>query len=150
MKTTKRFDAAIHKLYTAFHSNQLNPACCKQCAVGNILDKTDGWKHLSDSHGSLNLNYVGQAHQSMGRKFNGYTPLELLQIEQAFLEACGFETPLHHRHKKPSNPTDKDVLFQGLSAVITLLCNFDNIPNVMDYKRVFKSSEMAITKKIKA
>ena len=84
MKTSTRLEAAITKIYNAFHNNELNPECCKQCAVGNILDKTDSWKHLSDNHGSVQLNYVGKVHQTLGRKFNGYTPLELLQIESTF------------------------------------------------------------------
>ncbi|WP_282134323.1 Na(+)-translocating NADH-quinone reductase subunit F [Seonamhaeicola maritimus] len=138
MKTTPRFEAAIKKLYTAFYNNTLNPECCKQCAVGNILDNTDSWKHISDFHGSLKLNYVGKVHQNFGRKFNGYSPLELLHIEAAFLKACGFELPLHHKNKKPKNPTDKNVLFEGLSKVIELLCVLDNIPNVMDYQKLFE------------
>ena len=56
MAPTYRFDQAIKKLYNAFHSDSLHPECCKQCAVGNILDNTDSWKHLSNEHGSLELN----------------------------------------------------------------------------------------------
>ena len=138
MKTTPRFEAAINKLYTAFHNNQLNPECCKQCAVGNILDNTDGWKQLSDHHGALRLNYVGKVHQSFGRKFNGYAPLELLQIEITFLKACGYELPLHYKNKKPENPTDKDILFNGLSEVVALLCRLDGIPNVMSFQKLFE------------
>ncbi len=129
---------ALKKLYVAFHNNVLNPECCKQCAVGNILDNSDSWKHLTDNHGSPKLNYVGRVHQTLGRSFNGYTPLELLNIETTFLEACGYELPLHHKNKKPENPTDKNVLFNGLSAVVTFLCCLDNVPNVMDYTRLFE------------
>jgi hypothetical protein len=138
MKTSLRLESAIKKLYTAFHNNTLNPECCKQCAVGNILDNTDSWKHLPDQHRSLKLNYIGKVHQTLGRKFNGYTPLELLKIEHIFLNACGFQLPLHHKNKKPLNPTDKDILFNGLSAVITYLCKLDNVSNVMDYKELFE------------
>ncbi len=138
MKTTKRLESAIHKLYTAFHNNTLNPECCKQCAVGNILDQTDSWKHLSDNHGDLILNYVGKVHQSFGRKFNGYSPLELLKIEHTFLKACGYELPLHYKNNKPRNPTDKDLLFEGLSVVISLLCEIDGVKNVMDYTKLFE------------
>lgn len=138
MKTTSRFENAIKKLYTAFHNNNLNPECCKQCAVGNILDNTDSWKHLSDAHGALQLNYVGKVHQSFGRKFNGYTPMELLQIEATFLKACGFQIPLNHKNERPLNSTHTEVLFNGLSATITLLCELDNISNVMDYQKLFE------------
>ena len=108
------------------------------CAVGNILDNKDSWKHLSDHHGALELNYLGSVHQNLGRKFNGYTPLELLQIEATFLKACGYQLPLHHKNKKPKHPTDKDVLFNGLTAVVTLLCNLDEVSNIMDYTKLFE------------
>lgn len=137
MKTTPRFESAIKKLYKAFHNDTLNPDCCTQCAVGNILDNSDSWKHLSDYHGNIELNYVGRVHQNLGRKFNGFTPLQLLKIEVTFLKACGYQVPLNYKNEKPKNPTNKDVLFNGLSAVIDLLCKYDNIENVMEFKKLF-------------
>jgi len=137
MKTSLRLENAIKKLYQAFHEDELHPECCKQCAVGNILDRTDSWKHFSDVHGASSLNYVGLVNQNFGKRFNGYSPLELLKIEAIFLEACGYQIPLYHKNKKPENPTDKDVLFKGLSAVIAFLCSLDGIENVMDYSRLF-------------
>ena len=138
MKTFIRLEQAIQKLYVAFHNNTLHPKCCKKCAVGNILDNTDSWKHLSDGHGALELNYLGNVHQMLGRKFNGYSPLELLQIEATFLKACGYQLPFHYKNKKPKNPTDKDVLFNGLCEVINLLCEWDEVTNVMDYTKLFE------------
>ncbi len=144
MKTIPRFENAIKKLYKAFHYNTLNPECCKQCAVGNILDNTDSWKHLSDFHGSLELNYIGKVHQTLGRKFNGYSPLELLKIEATFLKACGFQIPLNYKNEKPQNLSDKDILFNGLSDTIALLCKLDDIPDVMDYQRLFEVEKNTI------
>ena len=138
MKNSNRLENAIQKLYLAFHTNELHPECCKQCAVGNILNNTDSWKHLSDHHGSIELNYLGNLHQMLGRKFNGYSPQELLKIEATFLNACGYQLPFHHKNKKPKNPTNKDVLFNGLSEVIKLLCEFDGVPNPMDYTKLFE------------
>ena len=135
---TKRLELALIKLYNAFHNNKLNPEDCTACAVGNILDNHDSWKHLSNNHGSLELNYVGKVHQNLGRTFNGYTPLEILEIEKIFLEACGFKTPLCHYNQKPKNPTDKETLFDGLCAVVALLCKYDNVSNVMDYSKLFE------------
>ncbi|MAB57582.1 MAG: Na(+)-translocating NADH-quinone reductase subunit F [Aequorivita sp.] len=132
MKTSKRLDQALQKLYTAFHNNTLNPECCKQCAVGNICDGTDSWKHLSNGHGTFQLSYVGRVHQSLGRRFNGYTPLELLNIEAEFLKGCGYTLPLHHKNAKPKNPTDKETLFGGLAAAIAYLCKLEGISNVID------------------
>lgn len=138
MKTTQRLEQALVKLYNAYHNNRLNPEDCTACAVGNILDNHDSWKHLSDRHGSLELNYVGRVHQNLGRKFNGYSPLELLKIEKVFLDACGFTTPLCHYNYKPIHPTSKDNLFNGLSAVVDELCTLDNIDSVMDYSKLFE------------
>src|SRR5690606_15027101 len=146
MKTTKRLDLAIQKLYKAFHNHTLDPECCKQCAVGNILDQTDSWKHVSDNHGSLKLNYVGLVNQNLGKKFNGYSPLELLEIEATFLKACGYHLPLHHKNKKPKKPIDKDVLFLALSAVIQFLCTLDKISDVMDCSKVLQY-EVSVTDK---
>lgn len=133
MITTKRFEQAIKKLYEAFHNDELHPECCKQCAVGNILDRTDYWKHFSDVHGETKLNYIGLVNENFGKRFNGYTPSELLQIEAVFLKACGYKLPLHHNNMKPENPTDNNVLFNGLTAVIAYLCKLDGIENVMDH-----------------
>ncbi|QTE21899.1 Na(+)-translocating NADH-quinone reductase subunit F [Polaribacter cellanae] len=138
MKTSKRLEQALIKLYNAFHNNRLNPEDCTACAVGNILDNLDSWKHLSNDHGSLELSYVGRVHENLGRKFNGYSPLEILQIEKIFLETCGFKTPLCHYNSKPKNATDKEVLFKGLCNVVAYLCKLDNIPNVMDYSKLFE------------
>ncbi|WP_411766433.1 Na(+)-translocating NADH-quinone reductase subunit F [Winogradskyella sp. A3E31] len=143
METSKRFGDAIKKLYTAFYNKTLNPECCKQCAVGNILDQNDSWKHLSDHHGTTELNYVGRVHQLMGRRFNGYTPLELLKIESVFLKACGFQIPIHYKNQKPKNPTNPDILFKGLSEVVRYLCRLDRIENVMDYTSIFKQQSTA-------
>ncbi|MGM5469618.1 Na(+)-translocating NADH-quinone reductase subunit F [Flavobacteriaceae bacterium LMO-SS05] len=138
MKTSQRLDQALNKLYNAFHNGTLHPEYCNSCAVGTILDQTDSWKHLTDIHGSTQLNYVGLVNQNFGRRFNGYTPSELLQIESVFLKGCGYSGPLDRQCQKPKHPTHKDVLFNGLSAVVPFLCKLDNIHNVMDYSSLFK------------
>lgn len=138
MNTTRRLDQAISKLYNAFHHNELHPECCQQCAVGNILDNKDAWKHLSDDHGSLHLNYLGIVHQNLGRKFNGYSPMELLQIEATFLKGCGYSLPLHYKGIRPKNPTNKDILFNGLCETVALLCELDHVDNFMDYSKLFE------------
>jgi len=138
MKTSKRLEHAITKLYIAFHSGTLNPEYCKSCAVGNICDNTDTWNYLTDSHGSLKLSHIGILNENFGRKIHGYSPKELLQVEIVFLKGCGFGVPLTLNSKRPVNPTDKDLLFNGLNATIEFLCMLDNIPNVMDYSKLFE------------
>jgi hypothetical protein len=138
MKTSVRLERALSKLYTAFHQGTLHPECCKHCAVGNILDHSDAWKHLTDLHGSVVLNYVGLVNQNFGRQFNGYTPLELLQIEAKFLKGCGYTLPLDRNCKKPQNPLDKETLFNGLCKTVEFLCKMDGVSNVMDHSKLFE------------
>jgi len=138
MKTTTRLERAITKLYIAFHEGSLHPECCKSCAVGNICDNSDTWKYLTESHGSLKLSRIGMLNENFGRKIHGYSPQEILHIEAVFLKACGYSIPLVHGSKKPKNPEDKDVLFNGLCAVVEFLCKLDNVPNVTDYSKLFE------------
>lgn len=136
MITSPRFDAAVRKLYTAFHNNTLNPEDCTQCAVGNILDHKDSWKHMTDMHGSMTLNYVGLVHQNLGRTFNGYSPIELLQIEASFLTGCGYRLGKNYCHK-PDFIKNKAILFNGLSEVVSTLCKLDRMQDAMDCSHLF-------------
>ena len=136
MTTSIRFENAILKLYNAFHNGTLNPEDCKQCAVGNILDNNESWKHLTDKHGSLQLNYVGLVHQNIGRQFNGYSPIQLLQIESAFLKGCGYHFTAKQRLYRPKN-INKTILFNGLCDVVAQLCLLDGIDNIMDCSILF-------------
>lgn len=138
MKITNRLEQALQKLYTAFHNGELHPECCKSCAVGNICDKTDAWRHLTDVHGSLVLNYVGRVNEGFGRRINGYSPSELLCIEAEFLKGCGYSLPLSHKSRKPADPASKETMFNGLCAAVAFLCKLDKVANVMDYSRLFE------------
>ena len=146
-KMTKRFDNAIAKLYKAFHNSTLNPDDCKHCAVGNILDQNDAWQHLTDKHGDTKLNYVGLVNQKFGKRFAGFTPLELLNIESVFLKACGYQF-VNNKLIRPNNFTDKDRLFEGLEAVVTYLCELENINNVMDCASLFEYESKKIYVKV--
>src|SRR5690606_34642840 len=99
MEISERLERAINKLYVAFHNSQLNPECCKHCAVGNICNNTDSWRYLTDTHGSLELNYIGKVNEAFGKKIYGYSPSEILRIETVFLEGCGYTLPLNQQTK---------------------------------------------------
>ncbi|KKK47554.1 hypothetical protein LCGC14_3154030 [marine sediment metagenome] len=138
MKSSPRLELAIAKLYTAFHNGSLHPECCTSCAVGNICDNIESWKHLTDRHGSVILNYVGKVNESLGRRINGYTPSELLKIEAVFLQGCGYSLPLGRKSTRPQDPTSKETLFNGLCAAVEFLCTLDGMDNVMDYSKLFE------------
>jgi len=135
MNLPKRIEDAIHKLYSAFHHHHLNPECHSQCAVGNICNNTTAWQHLTEHHGSGKLSYVGMVHQQLGRKFYGFSPFELLQIEQAFLKGCGYPIPLRSTKKK--RKLTQDNLFDGLTEVVSFLCRLEKIEDVMDCSQLF-------------
>ncbi len=139
MITPPRLEQALKKLYSAFYNGTLNPECCNHCAVGNICDNRDTWKNLTDTHGSLHLNYVGKVNEVFGKKINGYLPSELLKIEYEFLNGCGYSLPLHHKGSKPKSKADNDILFNGLAATISYLCELEGVKNVMDYTNLIEN-----------
>lgn len=142
MPLSTRLENALIKLYYAFHNDQLHPEYCTKCAVGNICDNLEFWQNFTDGHGSLKLNYVGIVNQKFGKRYFGYTPIELLQIEAAFLKGCGYELPLNiSTNRTPKNPKDKSVLFDGLCATVQFLCELDSVPNVMNFQRLFEVEE---------
>lgn len=129
---TSRLEQALGKLYTAFYEGKLNPECCIACAVGNICNNIDAWKNFTDSHGSLELNYIGKVNEGFGRRLYGYLPSELLEIEAVFLKGCGFETPLTRRSSRPQDPKSQETLFNGMRAVVSYLCQLDGAQDAMD------------------
>ena len=149
MKISGRMEQAIQKLYSAFHSDHLNPDCCLQCAVGNICDNRDYWKHFTDIHGSVKLNYVGKVNEAFGKKFNGYSPSELLKIEAEFLSGCGYSLPIDRRGKNAEITITKEILFQGLSKVVSFLCILDGISDVMDCSKLFNYEFQEDTENLK-
>ena len=137
MKTTKRFDDAVTKLYTAYHNNTLNAFNCQACAVGNIVGHGD-W------HGyrvKRNKDYVIQLPvlSTMPCYPNNasYNAEELRKIEYTFMSAwVGTEEIGLHKENQ----------YKGLIAVVELLAEFDNIPNPFNLENLF-SNDKAIAKK---
>lgn len=124
MKTTKRFDKAVTKLYNAFHNGTLNWVDCRQCAIGNLCNGDKKW-YLVLNSGIVNLqNYVGEAKKIIDN--TGYNPYELAEIEQIFIS-----------YAKGKGQTEENL--KGLCAVVEYLCELDNIPNIMDYTKLFET-----------
>jgi len=138
MNLPNRLEHALQKLYSAYNNDTLHPEDACRCAVGNILNETDSWKHFSDDHGSLQLNYVGKVNELVGKKFQGYTPSEILQIEFAFLQGCGYSLPLKYNGFKPNNPKDRNILFDGLCNAIQVLCKLDGVTNCLEITESFE------------
>ena len=129
MKTTERFDNAVSKLYKAYHNNRLNAFDCKACAVGNILNNDMSW-----DNGYIGARQFNESHLQL----SGYSQIELNTVELKFMR--GTNTTFQDakfRHKL--NEPNKETQFKGLCAVVEYLCELDNIPNVMDYTKLFES-----------
>lgn len=137
MNLPYRLESALTKLYLAFHEGRLDPENCCHCAVGNICDNFDAWKHFTDRHGSVKLNYLGKLNESYGKRINGYSPKELLTIEAIFLKGCGYTLSPDKKLLKPSPKIDQETMFSGLTTVIKYLCELDGVNNVMELYRSF-------------
>lgn len=131
MKTTKRFENAITKLYKAFHDGTLDSGNCHHCAVGNICNNSANWSE----EGSF---YIGVYHKKGSERHKkaiseidktGYSVQELVRIESIFMRYTSTFTGHHLKEKE----------FDGLCAVVEYLCQLDGIPNVMDYTSLFET-----------
>jgi len=130
MKTTERFDNAVSKLYTAFHNNELNAFSCTACAVGNLLNKDGSWEN----------GFIGERFFSDSQlKISGYSSDELNRIEIAFMWGTRNKKDLIKHSHGIGTGVNKETQFKGLCAVVEYLCELDNIPNVMDYTKLFES-----------
>lgn len=137
MKKTERFDNAVTKLYNAFHGNQLNAFDCEACAVGNICDNTDEWSQYTGNAITVDSDRIVRTVYAYPEKrlpyeYNGYNQDELFEIESHFLKNF-----IGEDHE--SGKSNKEAQFKGLCAVVEYLCKLDNIPNVMDYTKLFET-----------
>jgi len=136
MKLPIRLENAITKLYNAFHNNELQASCCMSCAVGNICDGDYRWADFfgyltEDDNEEEIITGIRQRYELTSTENyskNGYSGQELSEVEFIFLKQfIGFKE------------SDKNAQFKGLCAVVEYLCELDNIPNVMDYTKLFET-----------
>jgi hypothetical protein len=126
MKHPKRFTDAVTKLYTAFYNGTLDAMDCKACAVGNICDGSDRWHHYGGFWvGDQASNGMLFKHAKKVIEKTGYSAKELIQVERIFIREVG-------------HSTNEETQIKGLFAVIEYLCELDNIPNVLDFQKVFE------------
>lgn len=128
MKLPIRLENAITKLYTAFHEGTLNACDSCACAVGNMCDNNGDWR-LHARFDTHQKNEVISNNYKLPKCIinTGYTANELVNVERLFLESCKF------------GKGTKQQQFKGLCAVAEYLCELDNIPNVMDYTKLFET-----------
>lgn len=145
MKTTERFENAVTKLYKAFHEGTLDALNCKYCAVGNICNNESFWaiatNNFKENNLKTNSEYLDDVDEYLKKTGVGYSLIEIATIEKTFLVALGFVIPFNEIiwsifHE---NAKDKEIQFKGLCAVIEYLAELDNIPNPMDYSKLFET-----------
>ena len=144
MKTTKRFENAVTKLYRAFHNNELDHTSCSACAVGNIVGNSLWANHTGfvcgyeldfmyelktkrESHYKEVLQEVITAEKVCLN--TGYSVDELIRVERLFMDC--FDGSCSQEQSE----------FNGLCEVVKYLCELDNIPNVMDYTLLFETKD---------
>ena len=144
MKLPIRLENAITKLYTAFHDGTFNVWSCQACAVGNICG-SDDWKHILSPLNRPNNFRLSVFPNRKESDFNeitmtesmiksGYTAFELSKIEKVFIDN-------HNLLASDDSECNirKTCQYNGLCAVVEYLCELDNIPNVMDYTKLFET-----------
>lgn len=143
MKTTKRFERAVTKLYTAFHNDELDAMDCHYCAVGNMCDNNGDW--MFKGRGSIGFRVIPKQFELI----TSYTSDELSDIEVIFLYGSKYSAKFFN-DKSIFSIDDNDLFtkqerkelqYKGLCAVVEYLCELDNIPNLMDYTSLFETED---------
>lgn len=133
MKTTKRFENAVMKLYNAFHENRLNAMDCTACAVGNLVGHGNwfGCRFEDEDINNPTVDKKTLHFFDFAVNKSGYSEKELSELEYIFLKEW--------EKSKTIDGRNKDVQFKGLCAVVEYLAELDNIPNPMDYTKLFET-----------
>ena len=157
MKTSERFNIAIKALVQAFLQGTLFKGYCSTCAVGNIISYHKGIKLSScydimlekdgteentkwfDVFGTTRQDqfiyphkYVNEAKEQIDS--TGYTWQELAKIEYVF--ETNTKIPPDNYTEYTLKEIDKDQ-FNGLMAVVDVLCEIEGITEVQEYKDMF-------------
>lgn len=158
MKDKVRFDRTIQALVTAFFQGTLVKGDCRACAVGNIVahcnqiklnvhkilkdpvnyNKQIGeWRKVfvTDEDGFQKTrpeNYEGLSRIIIDS--TGYQWMELAKIENAFEKSTKFYERSYTKLNTVEIMQDQ---YNGLMAVVEVLCEIEGIENPSEYKEMF-------------
>jgi hypothetical protein len=150
-----RFDRAIQALISAFFDGTLIKADCRACAVGNMVASSIGqkldpkklididykcelrhWAHVFVSKPTYQVLkpecYGGKAKMLIDS--TNYTWQELAKVEKAFEDNTKINGSMYRRHSKDEIMQDQ---YNGLMAVVSVLCGIEGIENQEEYKEMF-------------
>ena len=141
---TNRFNYAMDRLVRAFFDENLIPQDCRKCAVGNIV-RSSMWGHIFSTDGGVQFFYekgVDTPSHVYTRaenliKSTGYSVEEMARIELAFEKNTNYHM-LHLRENQITRDEFIQDQFNGLCAVVDVLCELDKIENSQWYKDVLR------------
>jgi hypothetical protein len=157
MKDKIRFDRAIKALVSAFFDETLAKGTCYACAVGNIVAKCIGGKVIKTSNSFTcdidNTTWENVFITEMFRQrtcpenyeinaegckdqidATGYSWTELAKVEKAFEKNTIIAWKGYTDYTKDEIMQDQ---YNGLMAVVEVLCEIEGIVNVSEYKEMF-------------
>lgn len=148
---TERFNKAYDALVKAYFEGTLAAGTCSACAVGNIVaagqggtvEKFINYDHApvyvcdSDNHfWSCFLLQAPDKYQDLYLKsITDYSWDELAEIESAFEHHTKIKYFFYHEHDEQKVLEDQ---FNGLCAVVDVMCKLDGIDSPMEYKDKFR------------
>ena len=155
---TTRFKNAIDALVYAFFNDTLAKGTCNACAVGNMVAHGFGkkvdreynlvckdgvgnneWHHafMTNAHtGYQTIHFENFDKNGVVVCCNatGYTALELAMVEKAFEKNTGIHWTNYESHQKDDIMQDQ---YNGLMAVVDVLCEIEGIEDPTEYKELF-------------
>lgn len=144
---TTRFKNAVDSLVNAFFKDELTKGSCSNCALGciiahsfqmnNIADvPVNFWKEAfitSENIQIVNSKYFDHEFQLKMVESTQYSIEEMMRIEYAFESNTQISWNL--MANKSSNEILRD-RFNGLIAVVNILCEIDGINHTTDFKQM--------------
>jgi hypothetical protein len=158
MKTSERFNRAVQALVSSYFNSTLVKGNCSACAVGNIVaagiegkvyskeignyityrcDKPNyGWRNVfltvGDEQGIWPHNYEGIPKEIIDA--TGYSWEQLAMVEKTF----EVNTKIFFDDYKRYTPEQIDAdQYEGLMAVVDVLCQIEGIDDASEYKALF-------------
>jgi hypothetical protein len=155
MKNKERFDRTIKVLVNAFFNGTLAKGTCAACAVGNMVaaairlkltreDMSDVEKYnvfwmypLNNYRRCNNGFFINDDHLQGGKEqieATGYSVEEINKIEYTFEKYTNLHFTDYYDKTKEQIMEDQ---YNGLMAVVDVLCEIEGIQEVQQYKEMF-------------